>query len=627
MWKRIPTMFKLAKNVGGLEDRLTSIEKTLIHLKDALQNHEIQDDPLKVESEPDGLTASDMNRVDNRSPATVPREWCIENSYQQPVDRYIVRSSDDLSDRYHGPCTLYGLCNEFRDSILETQQYIIESGGENGRIKDNEILRLEKTQDILIEICSSSGIEEPFDLENDNMQILLPPKQFLAMACTSFFQQEDPALDLFCQSSFWQKVDEIYSNPLTSTDHVWALCFNNILLLVLGAEQFHTKGSIDHGLGSQFALPFISTIRCALACPKTLMRPKLINLQALVLLGVVAQKYLPPSFTEVLVAQACLLAKRMGLHQRCVTGEVTPVEKEERIKVFRLLYLKDKSLSLSLGITCWLPSFDCDMSTFFEKVPSTKPDISYRVELGRIQEDIYRIIYSPQSHRQSTSRRKIALSRIEKSLNHWLEAFAGSDSSLHTLPVETQLGFYSSRIFALRTSSDPRHKEQVVRDARIVCRLAVIADFPDDLDGIHVEDGRVNVASCLTSVSQSENGSTVIGPRVVPAAIRYQPKLHIRTVVEDFPLPAFFVLLRNIIWPILEDQRGDFQLLQAVSTLFENHDQKTQANNNTRRVLKAFQSLLAVTRVLRPELYTQQHQSPFPEQLPQVAVYFFSTIK
>ncbi|KAH8821476.1 hypothetical protein F5884DRAFT_850699 [Xylogone sp. PMI_703] len=585
-------MFELAKSVGGLEDRLINIERTLICLKHTLQTAE---NLAKVEDDSESCRASDMERIDSQL-STFQTEPRIENVHPQSRDRYIIRSLEDLSDRYYGPCSLVGLCNEFRDSILK---YGEESNKENSKARDHEELRLTEVQSLLTEMCSSAGVEEPFDLENDNMPIYLPPKQFLVMACTSFFQQEDPELDLFCEASFWRKVEEIYSKPLSPSDHVWALCFNNILLLVLGAEQLQIKGNGEHGLESQFALPFISTICCALACPKTLMRPKLINLQALVLLGHVAQKYLPPSFTEVLLAQACLLAKRMGLHQQCVTMEsISPEEEEERIKVFRLLYLKDKSLSLSLGMTSWLPSFDCDMSCF-TNVFLGGMDPALRIELALLQETIYRVVYSPESHRLSASQRKISLLGIEKSLNHWLEVFAESGLSLHSLPVDIQLSFYFTRVIALYTSSDLKHRQQLVRDSRIICQLTVASNSSEELDAGHTECSGANGVLKRPSTIQH---------KLVSAAMRQQPKFRIRTVMEDFPIPAFFVLLKNIIWPILDDSQVDLQLLQSVSRLFEGHDHKTQANNNTRRVSKTFRSLLAITQVLCPELYIQQYE-------------------
>ena len=199
-------------------------------------------------------------------------------SLHQPADAYAV------GDRYHEPCTLLALCNELRDLNLETQRSNAMPSA-NAHAFGDDMTRKETANGLLTTLCSMVSTEEHLDLNhepNNNPAILLPPKQFLVMACAPFFQQEDPAIDLFCESTFWANVDRIYSKPFTSADDAWALCFNNIILLVLGAGQ-PGFGS-DAVMGSQFAMPFISTMRCALSFPKVLIAPKLINVQALALL-------------------------------------------------------------------------------------------------------------------------------------------------------------------------------------------------------------------------------------------------------------------------------------------------------------------------------------------------------
>lgn len=38
-----------------------------------------------------------------------------------PTDRHIVRISSNFTDRYHGPGTLFAICNDFCDTLLSVQ--------------------------------------------------------------------------------------------------------------------------------------------------------------------------------------------------------------------------------------------------------------------------------------------------------------------------------------------------------------------------------------------------------------------------------------------------------------------------------------------------------------------------
>lgn len=198
-----------------------------------------------------------------------------EDGESQPAtDRY--HSSVDLIDRYHGPCTLLALCTEFCDITLAEQR-----GAQPSKLQEKPA-NDEAIKDLLARMCLEAGIEESFDLPTDHINIRLPPKQFLLMVQSQFFDQLDYMTDIFVRSSFWSNVDRIYCRPLRPTDYAWAICFSTIILLVLGSECF-ARGN-DQVLGSQFLEPFLSTIPAALGNSHILLAPKLINVQALALL-------------------------------------------------------------------------------------------------------------------------------------------------------------------------------------------------------------------------------------------------------------------------------------------------------------------------------------------------------
>ena len=198
-----------------------------------------------------------------------------------PTDRHIVRNWSNLSDRYHGPCTLLALCNEFRSTLLSMQSVQAPSSAESEyqrHRRHNSPVINDAAKDLLELICREAGIEECFDLQGDPTPIRLPPKQLLLIAQTRFFQQADYATDLFIQSCFQSNVERVYNEPLAPHDEAWAICFNMMIVLVLG------PGSLNENVGSQFVRPYLMIVHSALSNPRILMATRIVNVQALALL-------------------------------------------------------------------------------------------------------------------------------------------------------------------------------------------------------------------------------------------------------------------------------------------------------------------------------------------------------
>ena len=253
---------------------MSNIEGELLHLTALLKRGAGQRpfiDTATEEESPINFLADDQETKDS---STLP-----------PRDRHIVRSQGDFIDRYHGPGTLFALCKEFSDTTLSeqwTQSPPLAKNETQQSKKQDRPAKNEAVKDLLARMCLEAGIEASFELQSDHTPVRLSPKQFFLMVQTQFFQQADYATDIFVQTCFRSNVERIYSRPFTPADEAWAICFNIIILLVLGSEV--STQDNDPLVGSQFARPFLLTVRTALSNPRVLMAPKLINVQALALL-------------------------------------------------------------------------------------------------------------------------------------------------------------------------------------------------------------------------------------------------------------------------------------------------------------------------------------------------------
>lgn len=219
--------------------------------------------------------------------------------------RRIVRGADGVGDQYHGPATLLSLCYDLKESFLsetkriqsteetkasppkavlpdstsigsphEIHSVIIDGGAGSASLAEVSLELLER-------LCFVASFETQLDTP-EHTSIRLPPKQLLLMVMPQFFSKVDYSTDIFVESQLTANMERIYSRAPAPDNDAWAICFNTIILLVLGSDN--STRSDEPLMESQFSLPFFNAMRAALHQARFLTTPKLINVQALALL-------------------------------------------------------------------------------------------------------------------------------------------------------------------------------------------------------------------------------------------------------------------------------------------------------------------------------------------------------
>lgn len=182
------------------------------------------------------------------------------------TDLHVFQNQVDVTDCYHGPSSLFVLCNQFRSCALATKN-ATECGA--------------PLRDMLQNLCDNAGTIEPFPPFNNKPIIDLPPKQQIVTAIGHFFQHVDSTTNIFVKSNLLANIERIYSQPTTEPgDDIWAICFKAITLLALGIE-ISAQGS--NALFGDFAYSFLPS-RAALVNSHLLTMARLINIQTLILL-------------------------------------------------------------------------------------------------------------------------------------------------------------------------------------------------------------------------------------------------------------------------------------------------------------------------------------------------------
>ncbi|RYC64039.1 hypothetical protein CHU98_g2146 [Xylaria longipes] len=594
--KRVNHLKLLCRNFDRLEYRLNSIESDLSWLTATLKQGGTQQ---LIANSGTGQTV-DNNVADTESPQISGDVYTAK--------RRIIRSQDGQGGLHHGPGTLLSLCQELQDFVplkehspQPNQEHNIAVLNERGEEVANNTQSISSVSDrraqLLERICIIASFETPFDvLEPDRASMKLPPKQLLLMALPQFFSQIDHSTDIFVEARFMARVEAIYSQVLMPTDDTWAICFNTIILLVLGSESC-TRGN-DGLMTSQFALPLFQAMRTALHQARFLTTPKLINVQALALLSISAEKYYPAEISTAIFAQACLLSRRTGLHQvHTETHDFSQDEIQERFKTFVSLSIRDKTLALTLSSICWLPSFDYSLSLQVIPPIFADPCTGARIQLAEIQEELYRYL-SVEPHQQSGQAvRDIA--SIRQKLNSWRNShwqYMLLSPPYHK--AELQLTFLATRMIAYSGSHDGVHRRMILDDARANCLILLMSYDKYD---------RAKLDMLQSLLRCQESTGSILTAEHDPANFTNKSSStgHITSLFNAFPLVAFFELAKHIIRPQYAEETSinsdkalvDLDLLQEVHSCAMEMNSRMQSQNHISKVERILGHILELVKL------------------------------
>ena len=333
--------------------------------------------------------------------------------------------------------------------------------------------------------------------------------------------------------------------------------------------------------------------------------------------SIAAQKYYPLGIAESISAQACVLARTMGLHQaRSTPKDTSPEEVQERFKVFRSLYLRDKSLSTSRGSICWLPSWDCSLNPEFHETSPSDSGYAVRLRLARLEDESYRLFHSVGSPKLSLPDYQSAVLRIEQELASWaMESDVFSLPYASTHDVGLQLEFLAARICVLRKSCEPDHVRQALRDSRASCLLVIISYGKHEPSMIDQLDELLSSKKCPKSSRKKASGragrSSKVPLSVASSATASDPlSLRSHSLLDIFSVPAFFLLAKNVIWPSSTANSSvaeDLDLMLRACACYKDYNDRTQANNHARKVGQSFSNLLEVMNLIK-----ESHSSQIP---------------
>jgi hypothetical protein len=165
-----------------------------------------------------------------------------------------------------------------------------------------------------------------------------------------------------------------------------------------------------------------------------------------------------------LMGACAQMAQALGLHRDSHTLKLDPVVREERIKVFWVCYVMDKTISMGIGRSSALHDFDCDaplpssnsgyFSPLIDPLNSHHASFLDNVRLAQITSKVYRKLYSAQAvARHTIDSLADAVGDLDEELMTWRNSIPAEyrpehDVSwkadvLHRHVLQLHLGYYN----------------------------------------------------------------------------------------------------------------------------------------------------------------------------------------
>ncbi|KAH7483816.1 hypothetical protein FOMA001_g6276 [Fusarium oxysporum f. sp. matthiolae] len=588
----------------GVECRYSSPGKRVNHVKLLCQNFETLEGQLhSIQNDLSDLTSLVKGGSSVRSLSLPAEEWIPENhsgtdSTSTPhINRHIVRNTSQSLDRYHGPCSLYALCKEFSD---DPSFCVSENNGSGQNAVSEHMMQ---------EMLNEASSEPHLDMLSHPVGICLPPRQFLNLVIGPFFKNVDYATDVFVRSNFQPHVDRIYSQPIGPADEGWAVCFNVIVLLGIKKEPT-IQGN------SHFVQTLLQTLKMAVNNPRVFLTPRLVNVQALALLSYVAEQYSTTSLAELVFAQACLLARTMGLHQiNASSDDLPPEDILERHKVFRSLYIRDKNIAIFRGSTAWLPGYDSGIPPSCDEAETGTPDLLARLELAKLQDEVYQAFHAAGAPNLHPSRHYQVLAQLQQRLEQWSSTHSIMQKALtSTETFSLMLSFFATRI-CLSKDNDDMRSTQPFKDAKACCLVFLLATAakPD----LRLSETLKEVLGQHKSLDQPSPRKTKRSSRTQPAVTESDDSATsaLPRLAATFPLAAAFIVAKDTLLQPIGEVDGtpsrpeeEITILEALRDRFAKAAEQAHIDN----LALSFSRILGLlVRVVRQKRSPEANSTPF----------------
>ncbi|KEF57643.1 uncharacterized protein A1O9_05561 [Exophiala aquamarina CBS 119918] len=294
------------------------------------------------------------------------------------------------------------------------------------------------------DIYSCSPVDRATEITLDKIQCL-PPLHETLPVIEAYFANVNSAMPLFHEGKFMTMVWQWYSeSKVRQNSSNWA-AINVVFALSLWHDLSRRTPDDD-----RLMCQCIRNAQTALHA-STLTEHSLLDLQIVVGLAMLFQAGPNPRPTSILVAMAVRMAHRLRLHTKNQITQFDASTAWERDRVFWIVYVLDRDISLRLRDPYHQQDHDMDVDLPDFKSIDESGGIVFgndgttwinfllcRIDLARIQAKAYDMMFSVQGEKLEGAQREAAGAEIALMLREWKES----------IPQQFQPGVLSAHSFA-----------------------------------------------------------------------------------------------------------------------------------------------------------------------------------
>ncbi|KAJ5891590.1 uncharacterized protein N7473_007818 [Penicillium subrubescens] len=297
--------------------------------------------------------------------------------------------------------------------------------------------------------------EQP--ISGDQEPITSPPQFFIYSVLDRYLNHINLYIPVFGAGTLYDTVADCYRPDGPPSQAGWLVCLNCIVLLTLHLDACVARRS---GLGmdpwstqSEVINNALNNCRRALANLDALLQPGVVNIQALIMLALVAREFFISAVFENVCSAACKLARSMGLH-RCV-GMANDSVLEARQRLFWILYVMDKTRVFLSGHSPDLHLFDSEFQLrLSDSQMSVASDFHcVMAHMMTVWEEIYIGLYSARAVRLGAEYRHSQVDRLDRMCDECqplIPLQESSDPGLRLMQLEVRYCFHVSKILIHR---------------------------------------------------------------------------------------------------------------------------------------------------------------------------------
>ncbi|CAO0798098.1 unnamed protein product [Mucor circinelloides] len=418
---RLEKMEKLLKKIGSDEEVIKDIPSTSSSTTAATKKRKKR---ASSDTFPDNIITSNASSIlsEPSTAATPTSSVSSPNRVPDPNKGKVVR--------YHGSSSGYYLVGNILDSSQQEdlpsentmnsnrvrKVYVVPSlnGGEDVRLR-----RMNVDDDDLMVVRDTTADEEACQQADDGQETIddIIPRPVLTSLVHTYFRDAHTTLPVLEKEEYMDAF-EGRTMPPPAPLLTYAICTYACFLLRTNDPIFKDAG-VERDQVFQTLLD-----RATFLVRKEYLKPRIVTIQALVLLCA-HPTYSTSSYRNwILAGMAVRMAQDLGLHRTLTTVEVSSDFKEKRKRLWYSCYITDRWCCAVMGRPLAIADSDCDVDLPLIYGPDGKEDLTMFVnfvKLSGILGEVLRRIYSPKAklNGYKTKAMEQTVWSLQKMLEEW----------------------------------------------------------------------------------------------------------------------------------------------------------------------------------------------------------------